>query len=263
MRNIRLQISYDGSAFFGWQRQDGFVTVQETIEDAFVQLTGEQVTVQGSGRTDTGVHALRQVANFHIQTSLKDDKIRHAINAHLPPSVVVNRVETCADDFHARFSAVGKRYVYVVSTRRFKPPHAERQAAWCPQPLDFDAIKEAAGALIGRHDFKGLSSTGSNPTSTIRHVRRLRWIARRDGLAFMIEAEGFLYNMVRAIAGTLVDVGRGRLPKECIRDVLISGDRNSAGATAPAGGLYLVRVLYDERTFAGADPGPRGTPGVF
>ncbi len=264
MRNLRLQIAYDGSAFFGWQRQDGFTTVQETIEDAVAQLTGEEVTAQGSGRTDTGVHALRQVANFHVQTRLTDDRFRHGINAHLPESVVVNRVETCADDFHSRFSAVGKRYVYVISTRRFKPSHAERQTAWCPQPLDFALMERAALDLIGDHDFLGLSSVGSNPgKSTVRRVKRLRWIKRRDTLAFAIEAEGFLYNMVRTIAGTLVDIGRQRLPEDCIRQVLLSRERNSAGPTAPAGGLYLLRVLYNESTFPGVDPGPNGTPGIF
>lgn len=264
MRNLRLQIAYDGSAFFGWQRQDGFKTVQETIEDAVAQLTGEEVTAQGSGRTDTGVHALRQVANFHIQTRLTDDRFRHGINAHLPESVVVNRVETCPDDFHARFSAIGKRYAYVISTRRFKPSHAERQAAWCPQPLDFPRMERAARDLIGDHDFKGLSSTGGNAgVSTMRRVKRLRWIKRRDTLAFLIEAEGFLYNMVRAIAGTLVDVGRHRLPEDIVRKVLESGHRNSAGPTAPAGGLYLLRVLYEDPTFQGVDPGPNGTPGIF
>ncbi|MCL4154687.1 UNVERIFIED_CONTAM: hypothetical protein GTU68_061189 [Idotea baltica] len=183
------------------------------------------------------------------------------------PSARVRRgqsVETCPDDFHARFSAIGKRYFYVISTRRFKPSHAERQAAWCPQPLNFDLMCKAAEDLIGDHDFQGLSSLGSNPgKSTFRRVKRLRWIKRRDTLAFMIEAEGFLYNMVRAIAGTLVDIGRGRLSEDCIREVLKSGDRNSAGMTAPPGGLYLVRVLYRDRTFPGADPGPNGTPGIF
>ncbi|MFT7486356.1 MAG: tRNA pseudouridine38-40 synthase [Candidatus Paceibacteria bacterium] len=263
MRNVRLEIQYDGAEFFGWQRQDGLVTVQETLEDGVVSFSGERVTVQGSGRTDRGVHALRQVASFHIQSSLSDDRLRHALNAHLPETVVVNRLETCSDDFHARFSARGKRYVYTIATRRFKPSHAERFSAWSPQSLDFDAMRRAGRDLVGKHDFRGLCSTGSYPTTTVRTVRQLRWIRRRGRLSFVIEANGFLYNMVRAIAGTLLDVGRGRLQANCVQRVLEDGDRGKVGPTAPAGGLYLLRVLYDERIFPGADAGPHGSPGVF
>jgi len=263
MRNVRLQIAYDGSRFYGWQRQDGFVSVQESLEDAFACLIGERVSVQGSGRTDTGVHALRQVANVHVQTALTDDRLRHGLNAHLPESVVVRRLETCADAFHARFSAIGKRYVYVATTTRFKPAFGSQYTTWERSALDFDAMRSAARDLLGTHDFRGLCSTGSKPTTTIRTIRGLRWLARRERLAFVIEADGFLYNMVRAIAGTLFDIGRGRLATSCIRDVLESGDRGAAGPTAPPAGLYLLRVRYAEPTFAGPDPGPKGSPGVF
>lgn len=269
MRNVRLQIAYDGAEFHGWQRQDGFVSVQESIEEAAFRVLGEHVTVQGSGRTDTGVHALRQVANFHVATRLTDDRLRHALNAHLASSVVVNRLETCADDFHARFSARAKRYLYVIATTRFTPPWCERYGAWTCQSLDLGAMREASSALVGEHDFRGLSSLGSNPKTTVRTVRNFRWIPRRDRLAFVIEADGFLYNMVRAIAGTLLDVGRGRFGADQVRRVLETGDRGSVGPTAAAGGLYLLRVLYPEPIFAGtgATPDqhghPRGTPGVF
>jgi tRNA pseudouridine38-40 synthase len=263
MRNVRLQIAYDGAEFHGWQRQDGFVSVQETLEAAALQVLGERVTVQGSGRTDTGVHALRQVGNFHVDTQLPDDRLRHALNAHLPTSLVVNRLETCADDFHARFSAVAKRYLYVIATTRFTPPWCERYGAWVCQPLDFEAMHEASLALLGENDFAGLSSLGSKPTTTVRTVHNFRWVRRRERLAFIIEANGFLYNMVRAIAGTLMDVGRGRLDRDCVRRVIESGDRGSVGPTAAAGGLYLLRVIYPETTFAGPDLGPHGSPGIF
>lgn len=263
MRNVRLQIAYDGSRFHGWQRQDGFASVQEALEDAFACLIGERVSVQGSGRTDTGVHALRQVANVHIETKLADDRIRHGLNAHLPESVVVRRLETCADEFHARFSAVGKRYVYVVATTRFRPALGRQYATWERSPLDFGAMRAAADDLLGTHDFRGLSSTGSDPKTTVRTVRAFRWIARRERLAFVIEANGFLYNMVRAIAGTLLDIGRGRLAQSCVREALENGDRGAAGPTAPPGGLYLLRVRYPETAFAGADRGPKGSSGVF
>jgi len=263
MRNLRLQVAYDGAEFFGWQRQDGFRSVQEALEEAAYEVLGEPVTMHGSGRTDTGVHALRQVASFHAHTQLADDRLRHALNANLPPSVVVDRLETCADDFHARFSAVGKRYLYVVATSRFKPVWAERHAAWARQALDFEAMRRAGEAFLGEHDFRGFSSTGSSPSTTVRRVRRLRWIPRRRRLAFVIEADGFLYNMVRAIAGTLLDVGRGRFGPERVAEVLTSGERAAAGPTAPPGGLYLLRVLYAEPAFVGGEPSERGTPGVF
>jgi len=263
MHNVRLEVAYDGAEFHGWQRQDGFVSVQETLEDAVENLLGERVTVFGSGRTDAGVHALRQVANFHVVTELVDDRLRHALNAHLPESVVVRRLETCADDFHARFSATGKRYLYVVATTRFRPPIGRAHLSWICQSLDFEAMQHAARDLIGEHDFQGLSSLGSKPTTTVRRVRALRWIRRRERLAFVIEADGFLYNMVRAIAGTLLDIGRGRLERNAIAQVLDSGDRGAVGPTAPAEGLYLLRVLYGEGTFARPDRGPAGVPGVF
>jgi tRNA pseudouridine38-40 synthase len=263
MRNIRLQLTYDGSQFFGWQRQDGFDSVQECLEDAVEALTGERVTVQGSGRTDTGVHALRQVANCHVASCLDDDRLRHGINAHLPEAVVVSQLETCADDFHARFSAVGKRYLYVVATTRFVPPLGERFSAWVCQPLDFAAMREAAVSLLGTHDFRGLCSKGSAPSTTVRSVRHLRWLARRERLAFVIEADGFLYNMVRAIAGTLLDVGRGRLDPGCVHEVLETGERGSVGPTAAPGGLYLLRVCYPEPTFVRDAAAPWPAPGVF
>jgi tRNA pseudouridine38-40 synthase len=258
-----MQIAYDGSEFFGWQRQAGFETVQETLEAALLAATGEDVVVQGSGRTDTGVHALRQVGNCHIATALEDDSLRHAVNAHLPASIVVGRLETCADDFHARFSACGKRYLYLTATSRFRPPVGQRYAAWSHFVLDFPAMRQAAEALIGEHDFSGLSKAAPERKSSVRRVRSLRWIRHRKSLAFVIEADGFLYNMVRAIAGTLFEVGRGRLSPEVVARALADGDRSRVGATAAAGGLYLLRVRYDEPLFRGRDRGPRGVPGAF
>ncbi len=263
MRNVRMQIAYDGSQFYGWQRQDGFETVQEALEDAIQAATGERVVVQGSGRTDTGVHALRQVGNCHINSALTDDTLRHAINAHLPRAVVVGRLETCGDEFHARFSATGKRYVYVTATTRFRPPFGQAYTNWSHFVLDFEAMRRVGQAIIGTHDFAGLSTRPKERTTTVRTVRDIKWIRRRDRLAFVIEADGFLYNMVRAIAGSLLDVGRGRLTEESVVRVLENGDRSSVGPTAAPGGLYLLRVLYGEPTFCGRDRGPRGAPGAM
>lgn len=263
MRNVRIQVAYDGSAFHGWQRQDGFATVQESLEDALASLTGERHSLHGSGRTDTGVHALRQVANVHLDTRMDDDRLRHAWNAHLSEGVVIHRLETCRDDFHARFDARRKRYLYLTWTTRFRPPFGRPYAHWVPHALDFGAMRRAARALCGRHDFRAFASTGSERKSTVRTVRDLRFLAHRDRFAFVIEADGFLYNMVRIVAGTLLDVGRGRLPESCIHAALASGERDQLGATAPPEGLYLLSVRYGESTFVGPDRGPRGTSGLF
>ncbi len=263
MRNIRVKIAYDGSRFHGWQRQDGFPTVQEGFEEALLELSGEHVTVHGSGRTDAGVHAFGQVANFHLETRLSDDRLRHAINAHLPTGAVVRRLESCPGEFHARFSAVGKRYIYVTQTARFRSPFGRAYSNWVSAPLDLAAMRDAASRLRGKHDFVGFSSSGSEVKTTVRTIRCVHIHARRERLAFSVQGDGFLYNMVRIIAGTLLEIGKGRLEPSCVSHALETGERAGLGATAPAGGLYLISVLYPEKIFAGQDEGPRGTPGAF
>lgn len=263
MRNVRCEVAYDGSRFYGWQRQDGFESVQGALEDAFAALLDTVVSVQGAGRTDTGVHALRQVAHVHVDTRLADDRLRHAVNAHLPEGVVVRRLETCRDDFHSRFHAVGKRYLYLVATTRFRPPFGRAHAAWVPWRLDRAAMTRAAAALVGRHDFAAFGNTGSARRTTVRTVWRIRLVARRERFALVVEGDGFLYNMVRTIAGTLIDVGKGRLSEADVAAALASRDRERAGPTAPAEGLYLARVFYGEPVFTGPDLGANGVPGLF
>ena len=261
MRNVRALIAYDGSRFFGWQRQEGFPSVQAALEEALEGLAGARVIVHGSGRTDTGVHALGQVAHFHVATALADDRLRHALNFHLPEGVVVRRLETCADGFHARFHARAKRYAYLVQTARFRPPFGRTLAHWVPDPLDLAAMRRAAALLVGRHDFAAFASSGSPRVSTVRTLSHARLVARRRRVALVVQADGFLYPMVRALAGTLLEVGRGRMAPEDVAAILRSRDRRLAGPTAPAEGLYLVAVRYAEPVFAGPDRGPRGVPG--
>ena len=263
MRNVRALIAYDGTGLYGWQRQEGFDSVQERLEEAVGELLGVDVCVHGAGRTDTGVHALGQVASFHVDTPIEDDRLRHALNHHLPRGVVIRRLETCPEDFHARFSARGKRYLYRVVTARFRPPIGRDYALWVRAPLDFAAMREGARALVGTHDFRAFASAGSPRSSYERTVARIRWIPRREVFGFVIEGNGFLYNMVRAIAGTLIDVGKGRRPAADVARILASRDRSQAGPTAPAQGLFLLRVLYPERLFVGSDRGPGGAPGLF
>jgi tRNA pseudouridine38-40 synthase len=249
MRNVRIAVAYDGSRFFGWQRQDGFSSVQQSIEEALLGLTGETVTVHGAGRTDTGVHALAQVAHFHVESRITDERFGLALNAHLPEGVAVVGVETCRDDFHARFDALSKRYLYVTATCPVRPPFGREYCHWTSYRLDEDAMREAARDLIGEHDFRAFGNSGSPRTTTVRTVQALHFIARRDRIAFVVQGNGFLYNMVRTIAGTLLDVGRGRLDRGVVARALSEGRREILGATAPAAGLYLVSVQYGEQVF--------------
>ncbi len=263
MRNVRFQVSYDGSQFFGWQRQDGFRTVQQSLEDGLAALVGETLSVQGSGRTDTGVHALAQVAHCHVSTALDDDRLRHAWNAHLGDGVVIQRLESCADEFHSRFDAVGKRYLYVVSTSRFRSPLGREYMHWVKTPLELGRMREAAACLVGTHDFKAFGNAGSPRSSTVRTIRGLRILARQDSFGIVVQGNGFLYNMVRTLAGTLLEVGAGRRSVGQVMRALEGGERTDAGHTAPARGLYLLRVLYDLPPFPGRDQGPSGVPGLF
>lgn len=263
MRNVRTRLAYDGSRFFGWQRQDGSFSVQEALEDALLALTGEPITVHGAGRTDTGVHALGQVASFHVDTRLDDDRLLNALNAHLVDGVTLDRLETCREDFHARFDALGKRYVYRTQTAWFRPPIGRAFTHFVRQPLDLGAMREAAVRLVGEHDFSAFASTGSPRRSNVRRLSSLRIVARRDAFLIAMQGSGFLYNMARALVGTLLDVGRGKMTPAEVAAALASRDRSRAGPTAPAGGLYLLSVRYGEPVLVGRHRGPGDAPGLF
>jgi tRNA pseudouridine38-40 synthase len=263
VRNVRVLLAYDGSRFHGWQRQAGFASVQAGLEDALVSLCGERITVIGAGRTDAGVHALGQVASFHVETRLSDERLLFALNAHLPRGLVARALETCVDSFHAQKDARGKRYAYLVRTETFPLPLARAHWHWVPEALDLRAMRAAARHFVGRHDFGALASSGSPRKSNERHIRSLHLLARRAGFALVVEGDGFLYNMVRTLVGTLLEVGRGKRASADIPALLAGKDRREAGPTAPPGGLYLVRVLYDEACFTRPAGGPRGRPGLF
>jgi tRNA pseudouridine38-40 synthase len=246
MRNLRLTLSYDGTDFNGWQTQPGFRTVQETFEDAVAKLTGERVRANASGRTDTGVHAVGQVVNFYANTKLAPDVLVRALNAHLPSDVVVRDAADAPQSFDANRDAKRKLYRYVIHDgavpdvfmRRYCHHHPKRR-------LDAAAMARAAVPLRGRHDFHSFETDWPNRMSSVRTVTHLAVNRMGDWIWIDVEADGFLYNMVRAIAGTLINVGRGYWPEERVGDILRAEDRTQAGPTAPAQGLFLMRVTYE------------------
>jgi tRNA pseudouridine38-40 synthase len=245
MRNIRLTISYDGTDFNGWQTQPGYRTVQEALEKAIADLTGEpRVRLNASGRTDAGVHAVGQVANFYTDTRYPPDVLVRAVNARLPPDVILRDAIDVPEAFDANRDAVRKLYRYVIHDGPV--PDVFLRRYYCPSRhrLDAAAMARAAEALKGRHDFRCFETEWPNRMSSVRTVTRLAVNRVGDWIWLDVEADGFLYNMVRAIAGTLMNVGRGYWPEAQVAAILEAGDRKLAGPTAPAAGLFLMRVSY-------------------
>ena len=250
MRNLKLTIQYDGTNYVGWQRQAAGTSIQGLLEDALAPIEGTAVTVHGAGRTDAGVHALAQIASVTLSASLDAPTLGRALNATLPDDVRVARVEEAAPDFHARFSATGKTYEYRIVDGPFVSPFLFRYAWHVPQPLDLDAMRAAAEPLAGRHDFAAFQAAGSTVHSTEREITSIEWEEGRGAdrpLVLRITGDGFLRHMVRAIAGTLVEVGCGRWDRRRPLEALESRSRAAAGRTAPPRGLFLARVLYDTK----------------
>ncbi len=246
MKNFKLTIEYDGSAYHGWQRQSEAPTVQAEIERALGNMTHSTVTLIGAGRTDAGVHALGQVANFRCETRLSPEEILKGLNSLLPRDIAIRDCCRMPDDFHARFSAKSKRYHYRILNRTARAAVGRDYAWFIHRPLDLTAMGQAAERLIGLQDFKAFESAGSPRAHTRRHVMQAVWVEEPEDrrLTFRIEADGFLRGMVRNIVGTLVAVGLGKLDPPAIETILASRDRRRAGVTAPARGLFLVEVKY-------------------
>jgi tRNA pseudouridine38-40 synthase len=245
MRNFKITLSYDGSDFSGWQTQPGFRTVQETLEAAIATLTGEErVRVNASGRTDAGVHAVGQVANFFSATTIPAAKLVAAINAHLPEDVVIRAAEEAPQAFDANRDAVRKLYRYVIHDGATINPFLRNYCCHSKWPLDAVAMARAAEVLKGRHDFHSFETEWPNRMSSVRTITHLAVNRAGEYLWIDVEADGFLYNMVRAIAGTLINVGRGYWRESKVAEILQAEDRVQAGPTAPAQGLFLMRVTY-------------------
>lgn len=246
MRNIKLIIEYDGKNFAGWQSQPDKISVQSEIEKAIKEVTGENVDLTASGRTDAGVHALGQVANFHTESKIDVNKIPYALNAKLPKSIVIKSAEEVDERFHSRYLCKGKTYRYIINNNEF-PSALERYREFhIAQKLDVEKMKKALKYFEGTHDFKGFkSSGGSEKKTTVRTLTKLE-LKEKDGIIKIeLSGDGFLYNMVRIIVGTIVDVGLGKIKLEDLEVIINSKDRTKAGRTLPPHGLYLVEVRYD------------------
>jgi tRNA pseudouridine38-40 synthase len=244
IRNFKLIIEYDGSAFHGWQRQSSDTSIQSEIEKTLSVMTGQQIVLNGSGRTDAGVHALGQTANFRCNTTLAPETFHKGLNGLLPDDIVITSCTSADDDFHARFNVKSKIYRYHIINRRI-PTAIGRQYAWhIRKTLDVDAMQAAACHIAGIHDFKSFQGQGSGVKNTIRHITDLGIYRKSDIITVDIQANGFLRFMVRNIVGTLVEVGTGKITPDEVGQILNSKDRSRAGATAPPHGLFLVKVNY-------------------
>jgi tRNA pseudouridine38-40 synthase len=244
LRNIKLTIEYDGSGYVGWQRQPSGPTIQETIETSLMTITGEKVKLLGSGRTDSGVHALGQVASFRTGSRLGPAEIQKGLNSILPKDIVIINAEEEAPDFHAQLSAKSKTYIYKILNRPY-PSAILRDRAWfIPYPLKARLMDEAARSLVGEHDFRAFAQAEATVKSTVRTVLSARITKRRDLIELSIEADGFMKRMVRLIAGTLAQVGREKITPSQFRDILESGEKTKHVHAAPAKGLYLKEVRY-------------------
>ena len=245
MRNIRLLIEYNGTNYQGWQVQPKGPTIQGMVEEKLALITGEAVHLIGSGRTDSGVHAFGQVANFKTKSQLNIHSIQKALNSLLPPDIMIRRAEEVEEGFDARKQSKSKVYEYRILNRELRSAFDHEYAWHIPQKLDLEEMRKATRILIGEHDFSSFRSVGSPTRTAIRRVIRAEWKKGQDGfIRFEVEANGFLKQMVRAMVGTLVEVGKGKIDSEEFRKILDSRNRKEAGPTAPAHGLFLKEVKY-------------------
>ncbi len=246
MRNICLQLTYLGTHYHGWQIQKNLSTVQETMEKAIEMITGSRVHVTGCGRTDAGVHAKCYVANFRTEATIPCERLPYALNTHLPPDIVVTKAFEVHENFNAIASCAKKEYTYLIYNSRLKDPFYVDRAWFYPKHLDEAVMQAAADQFVGTHDFAAVRSVGTDVKSTVRTVYHYK--VERDGdiIALRVCANGFLYNMARAMAGTVVYAAEGKIKPAEISQILDSGNRTAAGPTVPPGGLYMSHLWYDD-----------------
>lgn len=242
--NIKLTLQYDGTNYHGWQIQKNGITVQQTVKDAVFAVTREETDINGCGRTDAGVHAERYVCNFHTSSTIPPERFAYALNTRLPDDVVCVKSEGVSDDFYANWNAKKKCYVYKILNSPLPDAFMRRYAWHCKYPLDIDKMRHEAKAFLGEHDFIGFAASGFTVKTTVRTIYALDISKDGNLITISVTGNGFLYNMVRIIAGTLVQAGSGKLSN--LEEIIASRDRKRAGITAPACGLYLKEVFYDE-----------------
>ena len=246
MRNIALKLMYNGTAYHGWQVQKTERTVAETLEKALTALCGEKIKVTGCGRTDAGVHAERYIANFRTGSTIPCDRFPLAANGRLPEDIVVYKAFDVAEDFNAIGSCLKKEYTYRIFNSRIRNPFYVHRAYFYPKKLDESVMDRAARAFEGTHDFRAVRSVGTETKTTVRTIYYCHVTRGGDLLELKVCANGFLYNMVRAITGTVLYAAEGKLAPEDIPVILASGNRTLAGPTVPPGGLYLTKLWYED-----------------
>ncbi|MGO1369103.1 MAG: tRNA pseudouridine(38-40) synthase TruA [Senegalia sp. (in: firmicutes)] len=243
MRNIKLTIEYDGLNYKGWQKQPSQISIQEVIEDAIFKITREKVKLEASGRTDKGVHAFAQIANFKTDSNIVEYKMLKGINSVLPKDIVIRKVEEVDMDFHARYKAKGKTYKYIIYNSDIRNSIYRNHTYHVPYKLDMDKFRKNTQILIGTHDFTSFTSIKEGTDNKIRTIYSIDIIENGEMIELIFKGNGFLYNMIRIIVGTLIDISRGKI-KEDINEVLKAKNRKIAGATAHSHALYLMEVYY-------------------
>ena len=246
MRNIALFLSYLGTDYHGWQMQKNLATVQETLEKAIEMIVGHDVHVTGCGRTDAGVHAKCYVANFRTTSTIPTDRLPYALNTHLPCDIVVSKAFEVHENFNAIGSCARKEYTYRIYNSRIKNPFYVNRAWFYPKHLDETIMQEAASAFVGTHDFAAVRSVGTDVKSTVRTVHHFEVERQGNLILCRVCANGFLYNMARAMTGTIVYAAEGKIDPKEIGAILDSGNRTAAGPTVPPGGLYMTQLWYDD-----------------
>lgn len=246
MKRVKMIVAYDGTNYKGWQVQPNGITIEEVLNRELSRMLGEQIVVTGASRTDSGVHSLGNVAIFDTETKMPADKISFALNQRLPEDIVVQGSCEVPADWHPRYAASRKTYEYRILNRTFRMPTRRLDTYFYHYPLDVEKMKKAASFLVGEHDFKSFCAVGAQVKTTVRTIYACDVKKDGDIITIRVIGSGFLYNMVRIIAGTLIRVGSGEMPPEQIREILEAHDRSAAGPTAPAHGLTMMGIVYEE-----------------
>ena len=245
MKRVKLVVAYDGTNYHGWQVQDNGITIEEVLNRTISELVQEDIKVIGASRTDAGVHACGNVAVFDTESRIPGDKFSFALNQRLPEDIRIQESCEVDADFHPRYADTVKTYEYNILNRRFELPSKRLYAAFCYFPMDIERMNQAAAYLVGEHDFKSFCSAGAQVQTTVRTIYAVNVTKEDDMVHIRITGNGFLYNMVRIIAGTLMQVGTGLMEPEQVKEILEARDRSKAGPTAVAKGLTLVEIRYE------------------